>query len=249
MSERTIKIAIAGVGNCASSLVQAVESEGEAPSTGRAPGLPFPRIGPYRVGDIRFVAAFDVDRRKVGRDLAEAIRAEPNCTTLYHDVRPLGVRVDAGPLGDGVRGRLANVVEIDTATAHGSVDAVAARLRETGAEVLVCYLPAGSSESVRSYSLAAAAAGVGFVNATPEVVANDPDMAALFARAGVPLLGDDVKSQFGATALHTALVELCASRGAVIDKTYQFNVGGNTDFLNMLSDDRAASKRASKLRA
>ncbi len=241
-----IRVAIAGVGNCASSLVQAVTAARLSPG---GPGVAHPRIGRYGVEDIEFVAAFDVDGRKVGADLADAIGASPNCTTSYLQVPPTGVKVDCGPVADGVGPLTASLVQVAAAARTALFDDVSRVLLAARADVLICYLPVGSAKATAGYAGAAVTVGAAFVNCNPEVIATDPEWQERFARSGVPLLGDDIKSQLGATTLHRMLIDLCSSRGAVIDRTYQLNVGGNTDFLNMRDPERAASKRASKMSA
>jgi myo-inositol-1-phosphate synthase len=246
--DHRVRVAIAGVGNCASSLVQAVV----AARTGDARagiGIAHPLIGAYRVADIEFVAAYDVDERKIGRDLSAAIRSAPNCTTNYIDVPVLGVRVECGPLVDGVGPQTSDVVQVADEALTTGVEEVTESLRATGADVLICYLPVGSAKATLGYAEAALAAGVAFVNCNPELVAADPEWQARFSERGLPLLGDDIKSQLGATTLHRMLIDLCSSRGAAVDRTYQLNVGGNTDFLNMRDPGRAASKRTSKMSA
>lgn len=240
---RTVRLAIIGVGNCASSLVQAV-TVSRRPD--RLDGVTHPLVGPYAVGDIQVVAAFDVDERKVGTDLADAIGRPPNCTTQYAAVPPTGVRVRSGPLADGVGRQTAELVRTGPASRSATFDEVRAALVDAGVEVVICYLPVGATEATAGYAGAALAAGAAFVNCNPESVATDPQWQRRFRERGVPLLGDDIKSQLGATTLHRMLIDLCASRGAVVERTYQLNVGGNTDFLNMRDPARASSKRASK---
>jgi myo-inositol-1-phosphate synthase len=231
------------VGNCASSLVQAVS--GGAGSI----GVPRPLFGGYEVSDITFVAAFDVDARKVGLDLSKAIVSPPNCTSTYVEVPVTGVSVECGPLSDGIGPLTRDLIPVADAAAGRTFQDVAATLRAVEADVLICYLPVGSAEATAGYASAALDAEVAFVNCNPEKVATDPGWQRKFTEAGVPLLGDDIKSQLGATTLHRMLIDLCTSRGAVIDRTYQLNVGGNTDFLNMRDPGRASAKRASKMSA
>jgi len=238
-----IRVAVAGVGNCASSLVQAA-SDGAG-----AIGIPRPLFGGYGVTDITFVAAFDVDDRKVGLDLSKAILSPPNCTSTYIAVPHADVTVQCGPLADGIGPLTRDLVQVAGAAASAGFDDVTATLRETAADVLISYLPVGSAAATAGYAGAALDAGVAFVNCNPEPIATDPSWQRKFADARVPLLGDDVKSQLGATTLHRMLIDLCTSRGAIIDRTYQLNVGGNTDFLNMRDPERAAAKRASKMSA
>ena len=242
-----IKVAIAGVGNCASSLVQGVEyyrvRQGAA-----VEGIMRPSIGGYQCGDIEFVAAFDVDRRKVGHPLEEAIFAKPNCTRIFQSALPVSnVIVQAGPLLDGVAAHMADYPEN---AAFRPVDLeptdIAAALRGSGAEVLICYLPVGSEQAVRHYARACLDARVALINCVPVFLASDPAWAGQFRDAGLPIIGDDIKSQVGATIVHRALARLFSDRGVSIDRTYQLNTGGNTDFLNMLERNRLKSKKISK---
>ena len=237
-----IKVAIAGVGNCANSLIQGVTFYRDAPEDEVVPGLMHVRFGEFHVGDISFVAAFDVDDAKVGLDLAEAIWASENNTLKFADVEPTGVLVQRGPTFDGLGEYYRELVDESDAPV---VDVVAA-LRESGADVLVCYLPVGSDDAVKFYAQAAIDAGVAFVNAVPVFVASDPVWAEKFRAAGVPIVGDDIKSQVGATITHRVLARLLESRGITIDHTYQLNVGGNMDFKNMLERKRLKSKKISK---
>jgi len=246
-AHHAIRVAVAGVGNCASSLVQAASAA--AGTAAGSIGVPRPLFGGYAVGDITFAAAFDVDDRKVGRDLAEAIVSPPNCTSSYVQVPATGVRVRCGPLADGIGPLTRDLVQVAGDAARVSFADVTAALTAAAADVLIAYLPVGSARATAGYAGAALDAGVAFVNCNPERVATDPAWQRKFADAGVPLLGDDIKSQLGATTLHRMLIDLCTSRGAVIDRTYQLNVGGNTDFLNMRDPGRAAAKRASKMSA
>jgi myo-inositol-1-phosphate synthase len=240
-----IRVAIAGVGNCASSLVQGIEfyrdTTGEAP----VPGLMHIDLGGYRVGDIQVVAAFDVARTKVGQDLAQAILAPPNNTQVFAAVPPSGVIVQRGPTMDGLGKYLREMIEESDAP---PVD-VAAVLRRTEAEVFVSYLPVGSEKATRWYAEQALAAGCAFVNCIPVFIATDPVWRARFEERGLPLLGDDIKSQVGATILHRMLVNLFRERGVRVDRTYQLNFGGNADFANMLERERLESKKLSKTRA
>lgn len=246
MRKKSINTVIVGVGNCASSLVQTVVATREGALSADNPGIIHPSICGYGIDDIRFVGAFDVDIRKVSRDLGEAIFACPNCASRHIAVPHLDVMVMAGPLEDGVEGELSNIVDVHPRARNTDRDAVSRLLQAWGADVLVCYLPTGAALAARTYAKAAAAVGVAFVNAMPEAVANDPELQAAFDAGGAPLLGDDIKSQLGATAVHTALLDLCTSRAARVDSTYQLNIGGNADFLNLSNTSRAASKRASK---
>jgi myo-inositol-1-phosphate synthase len=242
-----IKVAIAGVGNCASSLVQGVEYYRDRPGVA-LDGIMRHSIGGYRCSDVEFVAAFDVDRRKVGRPLEEAIFAKPNCTRIFQSALPVSnVIVQAGPVLDGVAPHMADYPD-DSAFRVVDLEPtdVAAALRSSGAEVLVCYMPVGSERAVKHYAQACLEAGVAMVNCVPVFLASDEVWAAKFRDAGLPLIGDDIKSQVGATIVHRALARLFADRGVGLDRTYQLNTGGNTDFLNMLERNRLKSKKISK---
>ena len=244
-STRQVNVAIVGVGNCAASLVQGVEYYRDADATTRVPGLMHVELGGYHVGDVRFVAAFDVDAKKVGRDLSEAIGASENNTIRIADVPPLGVEVQRGHTLDGLgRYYRETIAESDAEP----VDVVTA-LRESGAHVLVCYLPVGSEDAARFYAQCAIDAGVAFVNALPVFIAGTPAWAEKFRAAGVPIVGDDIKSQVGATITHRVLAKLFEDRGVHLDRTMQLNVGGNMDFKNMLERDRLESKKISKTQA
>jgi myo-inositol-1-phosphate synthase len=237
-----IRVAIVGVGNCASSLVQGVEYYRDADPAGRVPGLMHVRFGPYHVSDLEFVAAFDVDAKKVGFDLAEAIAASENNTIRIADVPPTGVPVQRGHTLDGL-GRYYR--ETVTESPADPVDVVAA-LKEARAEVVVCYLPVGSEAAVRFYAQCAIEAGCALVNALPVFIASTEQWAEKFRAAGLPVIGDDIKSQVGATITHRVLAKLFEDRGVILDRTMQLNVGGNMDFLNMLERDRLESKKISK---
>ena len=241
----SIRVAVVGVGNCASSLIQGVHFYRDADSQDKVPGLMHVRLGDYHVGDLEFVAAFDVDAKKVGFDLAEAINASENNTIRIADVPPLGVTVQRGPTLDGLGTYYQDT--IDESDAH-PVDVVAA-LREAEVDVLVSYLPVGSEAADKFYAQCAIDAGVAFVNALPVFIASDPQWARKFADAGVPIVGDDIKSQVGATITHRVLAKLFEDRGVVLDRTYQLNVGGNMDFKNMLQRERLESKKVSKTQA
>jgi len=237
-----VKVAIAGVGNCANSLVQGVTFYADAEEGARIPGLMHNRLGPHAVGDIEFVAAFDVDALKVGVDLAEAIWASQNSTFRFAEVAVSGVTVQRGPTLDGLGDHYRELVD----ESDEPVVDVARVLRDSGADVLVCYVPVGSEQAARFYAQAALDAGVAFVNALPVFIASDPAWAAKFEAAGVPIIGDDIKSQLGATITHRVLARLFEERGLVLDRTYQLNVGGNMDFRNMLDRSRLESKKISK---
>ncbi len=240
-----IKVAIAGVGNCASSFVQGIEYYREADPSETVPGLMHVVLGGYHVGQVEVVAAFDVDATKVGLDLGKAIFAGQNNTIRFADVPELGVTVQRGPTLDGLGRYYRDTVEESPAEA---VD-VAGVLRESGAEVLVSYVPVGSERAQKFYATAAIEAKVAFVNAIPVFIASDPQWADRFREAGVPIIGDDIKSQVGSTIVHRVLTRLFEDRGMVLDRTYQLNVGGNMDFLNMLERERLESKKISKTQA
>ncbi|RMD84378.1 MAG: inositol-3-phosphate synthase [Candidatus Dadabacteria bacterium] len=242
-----VRLAIAGVGNCASSLLQGIEYYRNATGDDIA-GLMHPSIGGYRPGDIRVVAAFDVDRRKVGRPLEEAVFAPPNCTTVFHPNLPrYGVEVLMGPVLDGVAPHMADYPEERAfRVADREPCDVARVLRESKADVLVCYCPVGAEEAVRAYAQACLEAGVAMVNCVPVFIASDREWGEKFRARGLPVVGDDIKSQVGATIVHRVLARLLGDRGARLERTYQLNTGGNTDFLNMLEQSRLKSKRISK---
>ncbi|CAB0915598.1 inositol-3-phosphate synthase [Corynebacterium diphtheriae] len=240
-----IRVAIAGVGNCASSLVQGVEYYKDASPDQQVPGLMHVQFGEYHVGDIEFVAAFDVDRAKVGLDLSEAINASENCTIRICDVPETGVTVQRGPTLDGLGKYYRATVEESPAQA---VDVVQV-LKDERVDVLVSYLPVGSEEADKFYAQCTIDANVAFVNALPVFIASDPQWAAKFEEAGVPIVGDDIKSQVGATITHRVLAKLFEDRGVHLDRTMQLNVGGNMDFKNMLERERLESKKISKTQA
>jgi myo-inositol-1-phosphate synthase len=237
-----VRVAIVGVGNCASSLVQGVHYYRDAEPGERVPGLMHTELAGYHVRDLEFVAAFDVDAKKVGRDLAEAIVAPPNNTIQFAEVPPVGIEVLRGPTLDGFGEYYRQVSE----EAPGEPVDVAEELRRAHADVLVCYLPVGSEQAARFYAEAALQAGVAFINCLPVFIASDPEWAQRFADAGVPIVGDDIKSQVGATISHRVLTRLFEDRGVTIDRTYQLNFGGNMDFMNMLERSRLDSKKISK---
>jgi myo-inositol-1-phosphate synthase len=241
----TIRVAIAGVGNCASSLVQGITYYRDAQPGEEVPGLMHVVLGGYHVGDLEPVAAFDVDAAKVGTDLGKAIFAGQNNTVRFADVGELGISVQRGPTFDGLGKYYRQVVEESPAE---PVD-VAAALREARADVLVAYLPVGSEQAQRHYAEACLEAKVAFVNAIPVFIASDPAWARRFKEAGVPIVGDDIKSQVGATIVHRVLTRLFEDRGLALDHTYQLNVGGNMDFKNMLERERLESKKISKTQA
>lgn len=243
----TIKVAIAGIGNCASSLVQGIEYYNRGACEDLT-GLMHPVIGPWAPSDIKLVAAFDIDRRKVGRPIEQAIFAKPNCTMVFQpDIPNTGVSVKMGPALDGIA---SHMKDYSDGEAFRLADAepvdITEELGRSGADVLVCYLPVGSELAVRHYAEACLRAGVAMVNCVPVFIASDPVWAERFVEAGVPIVGDDIKSQVGATIVHRALTRLFGDRGYSLERTYQLNIGGNTDFLNMLDRDRLQSKKKSK---
>lgn len=248
-----IKIAIAGVGNCASALVQGIHYYGK-----RGPedmiGLMNWEVGSYRPGDIQVVAAFDIDRRKVGRDFAEAMFALPNCTRVFErEIPATGARVSMGPVLDGISDHMREHDEDRTFLLSDEPELdqkqIVNILRDSGADMLLNYLPVGSEKASRFYAECALQAGVGFINNIPVMIASDEAWAKRFAEKKLPLIGDDIMSQLGATITHRALTELFKTRGLELDRTYQLNTGGNTDFLNMLNSRRLASKKISKTEA
>ncbi|MBU0639645.1 MAG: inositol-3-phosphate synthase [Planctomycetes bacterium] len=245
---REIRLAIVGVGNCASALVQGLHyyRNGAAPI-----GLLHEEIGGYRLADVRVVAAFDVDARKVGRDLAEAIFAPPNCTTVFcSEIATTGVTVQMGHVLDGVaRHMLEQPADRSFRLADAQPCDIVAELKRTQAEVLINYLPVGSQDAAQAYARAALDAGVALVNCMPVFIASHPEWSAEFKQRGVPVVGDDVKSQLGATITHRVLTRLFEERGVKLDRTYQLNTGGNTDFLNMKEQSRLTNKRISKTEA
>src|SRR6201985_3834361 len=237
-----VRVAIVGVGNCASSLIQGLEYYKDAADDARVPGLMHVRFGDYHVSDVEVVAAFDVDAKKVGLDLSEAICASENNTIKFADVPPTGVIVQRGHTFDGLGEYYREII---TESDEPAVDVVAT-LREARADVLVCYLPVGSEQADRFYAQCAIDANVGFVNALAVFIASDPVWAKKFEDAGVPIVGDDIKSQVGATITHRVLAKLFEDRGVELLRTYQLNFGGNMDFMNMLERKRLQSKKISK---
>jgi myo-inositol-1-phosphate synthase len=238
----SVRVAIVGVGNCASSLIQGVEYYRNADPTDRVPGLMHVTFGDYHVSDVKFVAAFDVDAKKVGMDLAEAIVASENNTLTLCDVPPTGVTVQRGPTFDGLGQYYREIIDESEAE---PVD-VAQALRDAEVDVVVSYLPVGSEQADKYYAQAAIDAGCGFVNALPVFIASNPEWAQKFTDAGLPIVGDDIKSQVGATIVHRALAKLFEDRGVELLRTYQLNFGGNMDFMNMLERTRLVSKKISK---
>lgn len=241
----SVRVAIVGVGNCAASLVQGVQFYRDANPDTKVPGLMHVQFGDYHISDIEFVAAFDVDAKKVGFDLSEAIGASENNTIKIADVPPLDVPVQRGHTLDGLGDYYRATIEESEAEA---VDVVKV-LKDTQADVLVCYLPVGSEQAAKFYAQAAIDANVAFVNALPVFIAGTKEWADKFTEAGVPIVGDDIKSQVGATITHRVLAKLFEDRGVILDRTYQLNVGGNMDFKNMLQRDRLESKKVSKTQA
>ncbi|CAB4999073.1 MAG: inositol-3-phosphate synthase [Actinobacteria bacterium] len=238
----SIRLAVVGIGNCASSLVQGVEYYKDADPAGFVPGLMHVKFGDYHVSDVEFVAAFDVDTKKVGLDLADAIGASENNTIKICDVPRTGIIVQRGHTLDGLGKYYRETI---TESAADPVDIVAA-LKAARADVVVCYLPVGSEAAAKFYAQCAIDAGCGFVNALPVFIAGTPEWAKKFEDAGLPIVGDDIKSQVGATITHRVMAKLFEDRGVILDRTYQLNVGGNMDFKNMLERDRLESKKISK---
>jgi myo-inositol-1-phosphate synthase len=238
-------VAVVGVGNCASSFVQGVHYYRNASTKDFVPGLMHVDLGGYHVRDIEFVAAFDIDKKKVGLDLSQAIFAGANNTVKFSDVPKLGVKVERGMTHDGIGKYLADVVE----KAPGPTSDVVGILKKTRADVLVSYLPVGSEEATKWYVEQALQAGVAFVNCIPVFIAREPYWQKRFEEKNLPIIGDDIKSQVGATIIHRVLTRLFRDRGVKLERTYQLNFGGNTDFLNMLERDRLMSKKISKTRS
>ena len=240
-----VRVAIIGVGNCANSLLQGVEYYKDAPGRPVVPGLMHVNLGGYHVSDIEFMAAFDVVKGKVGDDLADAIWAHPNDTIKFADVPKTGIKVSRGMTHDGIGKYLSQVVE----KAPGETDDVVGILKETGTDVVVNYLPVGSEAATKWYAEQILEAGVAMVNCMPVFIAREPYWQKRFEQAGVPIIGDDIKSQVGATITHRVLTTLFRDRGVHLDRTMQLNVGGNSDFLNMLERERLESKKISKTNA
>ena len=237
-----IRVAIVGVGNCATSLIQGVEYYKNAKADEFVPGLMHVQFGPYHVSDVKFVVAFDVDSKKVGLDLADAIGASENNTIKLCDVPTTGVTVSRGHTLDGLGKYYRETI---TESDADEVDVVQA-LKDAQVDIVVCYLPVGSEDAAKFYAQCAIDAGCGFVNALPVFIAGTPEWAKKFEDAGLPIVGDDIKSQVGATITHRVLAKLFEDRGVIVDRTYQLNVGGNMDFKNMLERDRLESKKISK---
>jgi myo-inositol-1-phosphate synthase len=250
---KKIKIAVVGIGNCASSLIQGINYYQDAHKE-EAIGLMHWDLGGYRPQDIEVVAAFDIDQRKVGRDVAEAIFAKPNCTAVFCEtIAPTGVKVMMGQILDGYSEHMANYPADETFlladTPQPSQAEVVAALQISGAEMLVNYLPVGSQKATEFYATCALEAGIGFINNIPVFIASNPEWAKRFEARGLPLIGDDIKAQLGATITHRILTDLFSKRGVKLERTYQLNTGGNTDFLNMKNQERLASKKISKTEA
>ena len=248
-----IKVAVIGIGNCASSLIQGINYYRDKEEKD-AIGLMHFDINGYRPGDIEVVAAFDIDRRKVGRDVHEAILADPNCTTVFcSDLPPSGILVRMGNILDGVADHMRDYPEKNAFSPSGepepTLDEIVDVLKESGAEILLNYLPVGSENAARFYAECALAAGIALINNIPVFIASDPEWAGRFEKKNIPIIGDDIKSQVGATIIHRVLTDLFKKRGAKLERTYQLNTGGNTDFLNMLERKRLASKKESKTEA
>lgn len=240
-----IRVAIAGLGGCASALIQGVEFYRDQ-KVGEIPGLMHINFGGYYIEDIEFVAAFEVNSLKIGKDISEAIFADPNLCVKFADVPHAGVKVLPGPVSDGVAPHMMEPFHLDEN--HEAID-VTETLKECGADMLINYLPVGSAKGTEIYAQAALDAGCAFVNCIPEFIASVPEWGEKFRKTGLPVAGDDIKSQVGATILHRVMAELFYDRGVHIDSTYQLNIGGNTDFLNMTVESRLRTKRISKTEA
>jgi len=243
-----IKVAVAGVGNCASALIQGAQYYKDTKVGEKVPVLMHVDFGGYHIRNIEFVAGFDVNKGKIGRDLSEAIFTSPNVCVKFADVPKLGVKVLPGPILDGVAPYMAEPFNIYDSSKASSAD-VAEALKDSGADMLVSYLPVGSFDATRYYAQAALDAECAFINCIPEFIASDKDWGKKFEDDGLPVAGDDIKSQLGATILHRSIVQLCVDRGILIDETYQLNLGGDTDFQNMTSEERLKTKRISKTEA
>ncbi len=242
-----IRVALVGVGNSASALIQGAEYYRNAKEGANVPGLMHVKFGPYHISDVRFVAAFEVNKEKIGKDLSDAIFVAPNCCAKFAEVPNLNVKVTGGPVLDGAAEHMKqvfNVYQKEVKPEH-----VSEVLRETKADILVNYLPVGSHNAARFYAQAALDAGCAFINCMPEFIASDATWSKKFEDKKLPIAGDDIKSQLGATILHRNLARLCVDRGVIIDETYQLNLGGDTDFLNMTVEERLKTKRISKTEA
>lgn len=245
MSRKSIRVAVVGVGNCASSLIQGIQYYKDADDDQFVPGLMHVNLGGYHISDVEFVAGFEVNANKVGKDISEAIFAEPNNATKFSDVPKLGAKVYKGPQLDGIGKYLKEVVPISKQT---DVDVVRV-LKDTGADLVVNYLPVGSEQAAKFWADAALEAGIGFINCIPVFIASEKEWSKKFDDAKLPIIGDDIKSQVGATIVHRTLTNLYLDRGMPVERTYQLNTGGNTDFLNMLERERLDSKKISKTNA
>jgi len=243
-----IRVALVGVGNSASALIQGVQYYKDAAEKVSVPGLMHVNFGGYHVRDVRFVAAFEVNKNKIGKDLSEAIFTAPNCCAKFADVPRLGVKVSPAPFLDGVADHMKKVFSIYKEGEVEPVDVVQV-LKNSKTEILINYLPVGSHDAARFYAQAALDAGCAFINCMPEFICSDSGWAKKFEAKGLPIAGDDIKSQLGATILHRNLARLCVDRGVIIDETYQLNLGGDTDFLNMTVEERLKTKRISKTEA
>lgn len=240
-----VRVAVIGVGNCCSSFVQGVEYYRNAAETDFVPGLMHPVVGGYHISDIEFVAAIDIDKNKVGKDLSEAIFTKPNCTTKFAEVPEKGVKVARGMTHDGLGKYLSKIIQ----KASGSTADIVGILKDTQTDVVVNYLPVGSEEATKWYTEQILTAGCAMVNCIPVFIAREKYWQKRFVEAGVPVIGDDIKSQVGATIVHRVLTRLFRDRGVRLERTSQLNVGGNTDFLNMLERERLESKKISKTNA
>ena len=250
---KKIKIAVVGLGNCASSLIQGIYYYCDKDPK-HIIGLMHWRIGPYTPGDIQVVAAFDIDKRKVGKDVGQAIFADPNCTKTFNSNIPeTGVIVQMGKVLDGISEHMADYEEkrrfVRSDAPESDKEQIVSALRGSGAQILLNYLPVGSEKATRFYAECALEAGLAFINNIPVFIASDPEWAKRFEKKGLPIIGDDIKSQLGATIVHRTLTDLFSKRGVKLDRTYQLNTGGNTDFLNMLNRHRLVSKKTSKTEA
>jgi len=244
-----IRVAIVGVGNSASALIQGIQYYKDAKEDTTVPGLMHVNFGGYHIRDVKFVAAFEVNKNKIGKDLSEAIWIKPNCCEKFADVPKIGVIVSPAPILDGVAPHMRETFNVYDGSA--TKESVVQVLKDTKAEVLVNYLPVGSHDAVRFYAQCAIDAGCAFVNCMPEFIGSDSsgEWPKKFEQTGLPVLGDDIKSQVGATILHRSLVRLCLDRGVIVNETYQLNLGGDTDFQNMTVENRLKSKRISKTEA
>jgi myo-inositol-1-phosphate synthase len=242
--KKKIKVAIAGFGNCASSFVQAIYAAKSNKISETSPGVMHPNLGGYGIKDIEIVCVFDINKHKVGQDIAHAIKAPPNCTTIYYDLPKTGIIVKKSPILDGLNELLSSLIEIDFK--QEPVD-VSKELKKAGAEILINLLPVGSTQAVEHFAEACLDARVAFINCMPEKIATNIKWIKKFEDAKIPLLGDDMKSQLGATTLHKSIIDACLNKGAKIINTYQLNFGGNTDFMNMQTPSRKESKRYTKV--